>query len=820
MKKRTLFLLPLIILCLTSCRNFFCQYDSDESEETLCTVTGTIGLNFTASTSAYRTAIPDVDLTSSPYSTLEYTVEAVNQSDLSMENGTVTISASNVTYEIFLPNGDWVITINAYTDAAKTNQLFTGSTKITVASHLLSAGITAVNLTGMNTGKGTVDLPLKITADSGITNAYAYWIVGGAEKQKNITLNSATGDLSFQFDFVADGEGSFNIPSGSFDVRFVFYKGDVVVYAFTETVNVFKNLETNKWVDNSGAVYFDSGSVLITKALVESYKLTNFFVKSTGSDSNSGVYFSPVQSIQRAVNLIKAINDKATVYNIVLMDDSVPYAGQTLLVDPVTTSTDFVCIESSNPLNLLISSYGNNTFKIDAQGSTSNLRRVIYLGDNVNLTLENVIVTGGCADQYGAAIYNNKSNLTLAKNTKVKQNYMGVLSKAGVIYCNTGSLKLTGNAEVCDNGNSTYPMNGCIYCDASTFTMSGNASIHNNIAGSGAGLKLKDCNATITGGSIYENEAVTAGEEGGAIYNTKQSNNSASLTISNCSIYSNKAPRGGAIVSKTDLKISGNTVFRLNETTTTGTILVYNGLCDISGNVQFLDNNISPLNCAVYVTDITNDSSCNLQIADKVTMGTSQTIFLDYRTTTDKLNSISVGSLTGVASDQYFRLIFGSYIKGRTVLTPASGSVNLADYIYKFYVYDASGNPSEYSIDTNGKLIVDPVLAGIPSVGLVLNNEINFIISATSVSKAAGGTITVSATLNGSPIANVCESLSDFSIKVLNYGVFTGKTNVADTANVVIAPGIEWPEGEYQLYVSGKYGGVLYSATLKFTLLP
>ena len=519
MKKNTVILLTSILLCLSSCRLFFNHKDADilEDSRILCTVTGSVGINLTKINEADRTAIPVVDITAPEYSTLTYTVKAVNLADSSVETGTVNTGAA-VTYEISLPDGEFEITVNAYTDS---DQLLTGSTKITVVSHAVSEGSTAVNLTGLTASTGKVKLPVKIAADSEITSAKACWEVGGVAKEQTLTLdsNAATPVLSTDFTMVNNGDMGQNVPSGAYQVKFIFYKGSNVAYSFIELVNVFDNLETTKWIDNVRAVYLTGGQVNITKTLVKSYLLKSFYVDpSGGSDANPGGFFEPVASVQRAVNLISAINDGYTSYSIYLMGDvTAASAGDFVALTGLENS--FVAVDPLLKLKLRIASSDNTKKKISANA----LGRVLYINPKTDVTLERLLITkGNCTD--GAGIFIDKD----ASNTAA---------------CILNDCEVSGNTAV--NGGGVY-LKGALSLDSTS------AIKYNTATASGGGIYA--AGGSLKGTSVTNNTATVSG---GGIYVADDLSVEGKITV-----VDNKAGTEGALIDSNVLLPSISDVLR------------------------------------------------------------------------------------------------------------------------------------------------------------------------------------------------------------------------------------------------------------------
>ena len=203
------------------------------------------------------------------------------------------------------------------------------------------------------------------------------------------------------------------------------------------------------------------------------------YVDSNASEDGIGSLDNPFQTIQEAVT--KAINgnsDGSKKFKILLKSS---------VEDPSTVSyysannSSFVNIDPTNDLTLEIASYGEDRFTINANKSGENSGRVMYIGQNANVTLRNVNIKGG-----------NLAN-----------------GNGGAIYC-SGTLNLV-NSTISE---SNAKNGGGIYIENGTFTMNGGI-IGNEILEDDDEKYSWEYAATTTGGSHYSNFASSAG---GGIY--------------------------------------------------------------------------------------------------------------------------------------------------------------------------------------------------------------------------------------------------------------------------------------------------------------
>jgi len=323
-------------------------------------------------------------------------------------------------YSIRLAEGTWNLVAKGYsteTSGVFSTQIFQSDTISLTVDDLLenSTANTAFRIVVYPVLKadeglvnestaGTVQLPFSIAADSGIVSATASWQGGsqdftfGANETEKVLWMGAAANTA--------------VTTGAHSVAFSFYKNDnagnpYLCYYFTETVNVFANLKTTKWVRASEkASYMDAdGNILITSALVAAFEKSTLYVDgNSGSDTASGSFFSPFQTIQKAVDVILKMNTGAATeaYSIFVKSN---------ISDSSTTSyaaannQALINIAPSNSLNLSMIAYGTGVKFINANRTSTATGRVMYIGEKVNLLLENIALTGGyLASGNGAGI--------------------------------------------------------------------------------------------------------------------------------------------------------------------------------------------------------------------------------------------------------------------------------------------------------------------------------------------------------------------------------------------------------------------------------
>lgn len=221
------------------------------------------------------------------------------------------------------------------------------------------------------------------------------------------------------------------------------------------------------------------------------------YVNSGFSEDGEGTFDNPFKTIQEAVN--EAINDntaESKKFKILLQSDVED--PSTVSYDPANNSS-FVNIDPINNLTLEIASYGEDSFTINAKKSGANSGRVMYIGQNANVTLRNVNISGGnLKDGNGGAIYCS-GTLNLVNSTISESN----ANIGGGLYIENGTFTMNGGIignEILEEDNTKYSWE---YAATST------GSNYSNFASSaGGGIYAKNATVNIISGKVSYNYAI------------------------------------------------------------------------------------------------------------------------------------------------------------------------------------------------------------------------------------------------------------------------------------------------------------------------
>ena len=184
---------------------------------------------------------------------------------------------------------------------------------------------------------------------------------------------------------------------------------------------------------------------------------------SNGEDSQDGLTASTAfKTIQAAVDKIVANNDGSP-YTILLMGDvndssSGAYdAGKnSALVNIVPGKALSLTLKSDTP---------GISRTINAGRTSTNLGRVLYVGNNADVRLENLILTGGNTTDYGGGAY-VEGKLTLEADTSIKANEA---NEGGGVYVKDGGELVMNGGEI--SGNTAGTNGGGVYVSSDATTI-------------------------------------------------------------------------------------------------------------------------------------------------------------------------------------------------------------------------------------------------------------------------------------------------------------------------------------------------------------
>lgn len=397
------------------------------------------------------------------------------------------------------------------------------------------------------TGIGAVRLEARIN-NSGIKKA-AVTVISNTERwqEQGAPLTYLTDVNSFGISpiiYTGVNSTAVSVPSGSYDVKIDFLSQNanaVPLFSTTQRINVFDGLVTNRWSGKDECIQtVGSDTVLylyVDGLLCEKFnKVTDFYIDGiNGRDYNTGTWAKPLQTIGAA---FQKMNDSNADYTINITSN-------------ITGTTSISYNQEGSILaNSVIIRGFTNDIKLDANGNGT----VISFDtlSNVKITIENLIITGGNAEDGGGVVITGSSNIEFGRGAVITQN-KARSSGAGVYIKgwdenNHPTLSIKSGAVISDNHNSralgtdsidTYGLG--IYAERYAEVIMSGGEIYGNSSAvvdgnmghvKGGGVYVcRNAQFKMSDGKIYDNEvtrvSTSSNANGGAIYvacNTSSNN--------------------------------------------------------------------------------------------------------------------------------------------------------------------------------------------------------------------------------------------------------------------------------------------------------
>ena len=683
-------LISMFAILLNGCENSLTsEFSSKANEAKFYTITGNIDVDAISAENSSRTGLPTIP--SIDDNSINFSVSATK--DGKIITGTVTGNQ----YSITLLKGSWTITVIGEKAGVK---VLEGSINVNTEDEPTTQQ--TITLKTINAGTGSLSLTISISKEENLScggvKATLYNNSSEIKNEEHLTFdttNSTTWDVK-------------DLNAGTYEIKLDFYQTmtfnadgtsyENLLYSHHDTVNIFANLVTNTW---TGSGYTEN-SFKLTQTMITNFAMTTFYVSNSGKDSNAGTYFAPFATMQKAVETINGINDGTSPYTIYVMNDITGTDSD--FTDDNKALINVVPGENKS-LNLKICGFGNEKSKINAGRNVSQTGRVMYIGKNANVTLQNLKLTGGyLSDTKGGGIYSegtcSLSSCTISENTADEG--AGVCVQGGTFTMKNNSL-ISKNTS---GGNG-----GGVCVQGGTFTMTG-GTISENKADYGGGIYVADTEGAqgtvacagqliIEGGEISGNSS----GYGGGIYLTS----TAQLTMKGGKISGNH-PKGetssdtfgggvyisgeNSIFTMAGGEISGNSAKYGGGVAIIGTFSMSGGT--ISGNEVTDNSNGNGSGSGVYVA-----YSGNSQLAATFEMSGGAVISSDNDVYLAKEASIKVtGNLT--STDTVATITPDEYSATRQVLVAGSG-VNFTDKIINRFEVTQE-NDNEWYVTVKGCL--------------------------------------------------------------------------------------------------------------------
>jgi len=260
-----------------------------------------------------------------------------------------------------------------------------------------------------------------------------------------------------------------SVPAGNYSLWFKFYNSEnVILYYENQSVNVFKNMATNTWRNNSsvlsGAVNSD-GEFSVSDTLIKQNTNEHIYVGETGlgntkSDSNAGTPYSPYENLDKAIKYIKATGSNTKNYQINISGTQNGY---------YSFSGDELAGKAAS-IVLQKSPHQKENAILNAAGTK---HRVLTINGAPPITIKGITIKGGESAEdddsdagCGGGIYIVNSELTLDEDTRVEGN--NALYHGGGIFAADATVNVKSNVFVYDNNEASESgiFNSNLYLDS------------------------------------------------------------------------------------------------------------------------------------------------------------------------------------------------------------------------------------------------------------------------------------------------------------------------------------------------------------------
>ena len=330
----------------------------------------------------HRTAVPVL-----PQEEIFWKVEAENTSDSSITPEEITLQSSSsntsTTFILEIIPGNWKIRVLGFENESDAEEgllekaIFQGEKEVFVNDK--GQYETSIQVYYVQSGRGNIDLSIDVSQ----TNLEKLTIYGTETCIDGVYFRNENGFFVIQKQ---------NVPSATYSPVLTFYEGQtdyVQVLSLQEKINIRQNMTTQKWIKSGNTIYLiasqdNYADFVLTPETIMQLINTSFYVASTNaeerklpqivaqpSDSNSGYWTAPFETIQAAIKKIQVLNKNAVENN--LSSDS----NYTIYVDGPLYGQECSFLEMSGfPCVVTIKPYkntlGETTAMIHGRNATTN----------------------------------------------------------------------------------------------------------------------------------------------------------------------------------------------------------------------------------------------------------------------------------------------------------------------------------------------------------------------------------------------------------------------------------------------------------------
>ncbi|MBD5435275.1 MAG: hypothetical protein HDR36_01985 [Treponema sp.] len=745
------------------------------------------------------------------------------------------VNDADRTFSLSLPFGTWEITANGM--VADGRILFTQTQTVTLSEENATAFLQFELGYSTNPDDGDGEISLSVSfppkGEKSAIRGIEYVLSRGEEK---IVQNVGDADL---------GVGKFKIGLatenlGAWHLTILFY-GDFsnLVYRIDQTVNVYANLTTDTF--EGSAPYISGGAIAVTQALLEDFQNTTLYVNATsGKDTNTGTQFDPLQTFNRALELVNnSTRDASTEFRIFLQTDVADGAMLELKIGKKLT----VASASADGTPRTITSLGR-TFIVPATSELT-VQSVAFekLRFDVSgtFTMDGGEISGNTAENGGAICINAGGKATIA-NTKIHDNsasnkgggvYVGgsanaTLTNCAIKSCETtvtaagnggggiyslGTLTVTGGT-ISDciagrSGGGIYAYGGTVECSDGV-AFSGCEATGSGNVGSGGGICInKDVTVDVSDCTFV---SCTANASGGGIWNAGE------LDVSNTSFTTCSANNNGGGVCNDGgtVTMSGTAKITGNNASGGGGVAVNSGTFTLENGT--ISNNTANNGGGVYVDgDSSASSSFTMKdgtISDNTADGSKGSgggVYVYNGTFTMEGGEISDNTAKGVDGESfggggiYLYRMTTSMPGGTFTLKGGTVSGNEAEYgggiwassFSEFTMEGGTFSGNKSTENGNGAYVNPGCTFTMSGVAQFAKDDDVYLYDS---NQSLFATITVAGTLTAaSPVATITPSAYELDRQVLSKGGNVAETMQDICAQFALTPNPDEPDAEWNI---------------------
>lgn len=411
-----------------------------------------------------RTAMPDFQ-----GRTLTYSIEAEKSENFQTgEKIQGSFENDSTNFYIKLALGKWTLTAKGILNG---QTVCVGSKTIELTQEKpVVNGLSIELLEVYGGGTGTVNLTLNVGSSSKVKSVQADWSFLQGSSAPGTSSNTAVFNVESNGNVVINKLSSFpdsiNFPAGAYNLKLYFWSGTydestkssgMLLYTLEEIVNVFSGIETNTWQGNS--VYFSESDgkkiISISDDMITNFLKTTLYVgnnsviSTSPSDLNTGTFFDPFATVQKAVDRIVEMeslnhNTSYIIYVSGNVDGGADFSKLNFSLSKNSLLID-LRKNSSSPTTPTITASNSQVIKMPSVPSASS---GTSSDTNFSLNISGINLSGGSQSVNGSIVEVPENTTLYLSDCSITENNVG---EKGAVYVSGGTLNLRGTVNITGN---------------------------------------------------------------------------------------------------------------------------------------------------------------------------------------------------------------------------------------------------------------------------------------------------------------------------------------------------------------------------------